>query len=212
MNTGCIRREATHRCGCPKVKMIEKIKENLLRLMDEFQYNHIIGTLEIALHLAKRHNLEEKKVCLAALLHDYAKIFSQEEMVAYIAAHKISLDKIEEKIPSIWHGLIGSYMAKEEFGIDDQEILKAIKIHSTADEGMSVLDKVIYVADYIEPRGEVRSYNRREILLLAEDDLDEATLKAIDLSLEHLIKERKLIHPRSIKARNELIGEGVKRI
>lgn len=185
--------------------MIEKIKENLLRLMDESRYNHIIGTLEIALHLAKRHNLEEEKVCLTALLHDYAKIFSQEEMVAYIAAHKISLDKIEEKIPSIWHGLVGSCIAKEEFRISDQEILRAIQIHSTGDEGMSALGKVIYIADYIEPRGELRSYDRHELLLLAEDDLDEATLKSIDLSLGYLIKEKKLIHPRSIKARNELL-------
>ena len=185
--------------------MIERIKGNLSRLMDRTKYNHILGTLEIALGLAKRHNLKEEKVCLAALLHDYAKIFSQEEMVSYIALNKIPLDRIEKKTFSIWHGPVGVYIAKEEFGISDQEILRAIKIHSTGDEGMSILDKVIYVADYIEPRGEVRSYDRRELLLLAEDDLDEAALKAIDLSLEHLIKEKKLIHPRSIKARNELL-------
>lgn len=185
--------------------MIEKIKENLSKLMDNARYNHILGTLQIALGLAERHNLEEKKVYLAALLHDYAKIFSREEMADYIAIHKIPLDRIEEKTPSIWHGLISAHIAKEEFGISDEEVLRTVKIHSTADEKMSILDKVIYVADYIEPRGEVRSYDRRELLLLAEDDLNEATLKAIDLSLEHLIKEKKLIHPRSIKARNELL-------
>lgn len=185
--------------------MIEKIKENLSKLIDGTRYNHILGTLEIALHLGRRHNLKEEQICLAALFHDYAKIFSQEKMNSYLVIHKIFLDEIEEKIPSIWHGLVGAHIAKEEFGVSDKEVLRAIRIHSTADEEMSILDKIIYVADYIEPRGEIRSYDRRELTLLAEDDLDEATLNVLNLSLDYLIEERKLIHPRSIKARNELL-------
>ncbi|CAH2214173.1 bis(5'-nucleosyl)-tetraphosphatase (symmetrical) YqeK [Tepidibacter aestuarii] len=167
---------------------------------------HSLGVVESAKRLANIYKEDIEKVEVAALLHDCAKCLNKEEVLHLVQKYDILLDDIEKKETELAHGKIGAYLCKEEFSVYDNDILSAITYHTTGKKNMSKLEKIIYLADFIEPN---RNYDGVDKLrnIAYNEGLDEALLMAFDNTIKYVISIRKIIHPRTIEARNFLLGE-----
>lgn len=117
--------------------------------MSEKRFNHVLGVEAAALSLAERYGESKEKASIAALTHDYAKERSDSEFKQVIRDYDYDLDLLNWN-NAIWHGLVGAQFVEKELGITDESILQAIRLHTTGASQMSLLDKIIYVADYIE--------------------------------------------------------------
>lgn len=189
---------------------MEKLNSKVKEKLGEYRYNHSLKVIETALILAKSYDIPKEKIEIAALLHDYAKEFTLEEARELLLEHGVFID--DESIVDIdlIHGELASLIAKTDFGIEDIDILNAIRYHTTGREGMSVLEKIIYLADVTEP---TRDFNNlQQIREMAHIDLDKAVLMAMDSTINHLIRNGSLIHVNTIKARNYIIIEISKRL
>lgn len=170
------------------------------------RFLHTLAVEREAISLAERYNVDPIKASLAGLLHDCAKSFSDEELIRLARSYNIPLSIWDIYSPQILHAPVGSVFAREYFGIKDREILSAIEKHTTGDKEMSTLDKIIFIADYIEYRRDFPGVNYlRQIL---RNDLDTAILFAINLTIEYIMRNKQVIHPRTIETWNSLIKEG----
>ncbi len=167
------------------------------------RYHHTMMVCKMAICLARINNIPTYKVCAAALLHDVAKEFSHEKMLQLIKEGGI-INKLQEIPFSVLHGYAGAEYAKKEMLVSDEEILSAIRCHSTAKAGMTACDKIVYLADMVS---EDRSYKEvTELRTLAMTDLDAGLLKSLELSLHWLRRDNKQISPHTLQAIEELKG------
>lgn len=188
---------------------MDNIKKKLRRMLNDQIYAHSLSTCETALDLAKRFGASEKKVELAALLHDCAKSMSYNELVYNVQKYKIPVDKLELRTESLLHAPVGSKLTSVLFGITAPQILSAIRYHTTAAPKMSDVAKIIYVADFIElARGHKGVVDARKA---AEKDIDRAMLFILRKKIPYLVKKKVLIHPRSVKALNWFLGKEKKK-
>lgn len=179
---------------------IEEINTYLRENLKESRYNHTLGVVKTAKELAKINNISEERAEIAALSHDVAKNLSNEEMLKIIDDNNIILSEVEKKNPNLWHSIIAPIVARERLKIEDEEILDAIRYHTTGKENMSVLTKIIYIADMIEPG---RSFDTlEEIRKATYEDLDKGVYMGLNGSLSFLLKKNLLIDDNTIKARN----------
>ena len=186
---------------------IDLIKLRLKEMLDEEKLEHSVNTSKVARKLAMKYDYDADKAEVAGLLHDCAKDLDYKTLEKMVLEYNIELDEIIQKIPKLLHPLVGAAIAKKEFNIQDPVILKAIKAHSTGAAQMSLLDKIIYLSDKIEP---LRNMNGvEELRKMAEMDLDRAVLMALDMGLLYLISKDLLIHPISIEARNNILSKVV---
>ncbi|ATD55851.1 bis(5'-nucleosyl)-tetraphosphatase (symmetrical) YqeK [Clostridium chauvoei] len=182
---------------------IDKIKEYLKKNLRESRFIHTLGVVETAIKLAEINNVDLKKAEVAALIHDVAKNSTVEEMKNIIKENKIELSYDEEKTPELWHSIVAPIIAREVFNIEEDEILSAVRWHTTGKENMSQLDKIIYLADMIEPNRRFQGVERlRDV---AFRDLEEAVLMALTHTTRYLLDKGFTIDINSIKARNYLI-------
>ena len=179
---------------------MDDIKKKLKEMLTRETYAHSLSTCETALKLAKRFGVSEKKVGLAALLHDCAKSMSYDELIYNVKKYKIPVDKLELKTEALLHAPVGKKLASVLFGIADHQILSAIRYHTTAAPAMFVIAKLVYVADFIElARRHKGVVDAREA---AKKDIDKAMLFILRKKIPYLVKKKVLIHPRSVKALN----------
>lgn len=181
----------------------DEINEKLKSLLQEKRYIHSVGVSETAVRLAKIYGADEEKAKIAGLIHDAAKNLSKDDMLAECEKLGVKLDKIELANMAIVHATMADKYVHREFGIDDKEILSAVRYHTTGKENMTVLEKIIYIADMVEPN---RDYNGVEKLRdLVEKNLDQACIAALAQTILFTIGEGKLIHPNTIFAYNDLL-------
>ena len=135
-------------------------------------------------------------------MHDYGKSFSNERLYR-IAVENNLADDLSLQEPSLLHAPVGAWLLKWELGIEDGEVLEAVKVHTTGAAGMSLLARIVYLADYIEP-GRTHS-GAIEIRELAFSDLERALLGAVNLTIKRVLERGRLMHPGSISFRNSLI-------
>lgn len=175
------------------------LKNNLI----ENRYIHTLGVVDTAIRLAKINRVDEKKAEIAALAHDIAKNKTIYELKEILDKNNIGLSYDEEKNQELWHGIVGPIVAKEVFKIEDEEILSAMRWHTTGKENMSKLDKVIYMADMIEPNRNFPGVDmlRRECFM----DLDNGVLQGLNHTIKYLLNNGVPIDVNSIKARNYLL-------
>jgi predicted HD superfamily hydrolase involved in NAD metabolism len=195
-----------------KIMDISKIQQYLKSLLSPKRYLHSLGVQETAILLAKQHGCPIDKASIAGLIHDCAKGLNKQQLLNYVERFDIILDSVTKKQTELIHAVVGSQFARLEFGIQDQGILDAIRYHTTGRAGMTLLEKIVYLADYIEPNREIPGVD--ELRMVALSNLDKATLMATDRTISHLILSGKLIHHDTISARNSLlcmeeIGTGV---
>jgi predicted HD superfamily hydrolase involved in NAD metabolism len=147
--------------------------------------------------------LDREQVELAAWGHDIARALSHQELLARAQEFGLEVSPTEEEAPILLHGPVGAEILRQEHGIDDPEVLAAARFHSTGRAGMSLLEKVIFVADKIEP-GKVRAKPAlARVRELADRDLDAAILEYLDQMLMVASEENWSLHPQAIAARNE---------
>ena len=174
------------------------------------RYKHSLRVLKTALELGKTYGEKQENIEVAALLHDYAKELTLDEAYKLMKRHGISADKNPIISLDLIHGELASLIAKDEFGIEDIDIINAIKYHTTGRAGMARLEKIIYLADTIEPSRDFE--NLGKIRQTAHVNLDKAVLMAMDSTLEYLIKTGETIDTDTIDARNYIIREINKRL
>lgn len=185
---------------------IKEIIDILSQMISSKRLTHSLGVVESAEKLAKIYNEDINKVQIAAILHDCAKCLSKEEVLHYVEKYGILLDEVEKKEIELSHGIIGAYLAKNIFKISDEYVLSAITYHTTGKEDMSKLDKIIYLADFIEPNRLYPGVDElREIAY--NGDLNKALLMSFDNTIKYVISINKLLHPRTVEARNFLLQE-----
>lgn len=183
-------------------EILEYLKENL----KESRYEHTLGVVKTAKALAKINGVEEEKAELAALIHDSAKNMNINSMKKMLEENFEQIDDIEEKTPQLLHGKVAAIIGKNIMGIEDEEVLSAAAYHTTGKGNMTLLEKIIYIADYIEPN---RVYpGVEELRKLTFEDLDKGVIVGLNNTINYILKQGGLIHPNTIEARNYLIING----
>ena len=180
----------------------EALLAKMETVMPEKRLRHCLGVEKAARELAERFGLDVEKAGLAGLLHDYAKKVSDEEFLALI--DKYQLDPyLKNWGNNVWHGMVGIYKIQEDLGIEDAEILRAIEIHTVGSGTMSELDKVVYVADYIEHNRDFPGVDKaRE---LAQRSLNQAVAYETARTVEHLAHKGMPIYPQTLLTYNAFV-------
>lgn len=181
-------------------KLLGWLKENL----SEKRYIHSLGTAECARDLAKKFGQDEEKAYTAGLLHDCAKCFPNEKLMDIIEKH-LDVEKIELMNYKTLHAPVSAYIAKEEFGVEDSEILSAIRWHTLGKIDMTDFEKIIFLADKVEPRTRDKDYLNEVRSFLNEDDgLNKAMLICYKETIKSLVKRDLKICPVTIDIYNNL--------
>ena len=181
------------------METFKTIQNKLKSTLDAPRYEHTIGVMYTAGCMAMAHNYDIKKAMLAGLLHDCAKCMTHEERLELCKVHAVQVTKSERENKALLHAKAGAVLAKTEYGIEDYEILDAITYHTTGKPNMSLLDKIIYIADYIEP-GRDKASNLELVRSLAYKDLDVCMAQILHDSLEYLNSKGGHIDPTTAKA------------
>jgi len=178
---------------------IEQVKKILKSTLSEKTYCHSLNTMETAMHLCYQYAGDSSVIEIASLLHDCAK------QINSIPPEYLPLLQEFIEYPSVIHAPLGALIAQKQFGIEDERILNAIRYHTTGRGNMTLEEKIVFVADAIEP---YRSYcGIEELRKIAEEDIDEAILTSLMGNVEYLSKQKKAIHPLTIEAINYLMKE-----
>ena len=155
------------------------------KVQDAKRFAHTLGVECTAAALAMKYQADVTDAQIAGLLHDCAKCLTDEKRVSICEKHRIPMTDIERRNPFLLHAKVGEYLAREKYGITNPDILNAIRFHTTGRENMSLLERIVFVADYIEP-GRRQAPNLTEIRQLAFTDLDAAMLKILEDTLSYL--------------------------
>ncbi len=164
---------------------IFSIREKLKASLKPGRYEHSLSVSFTCMALAMRYGYDLDKAELAGLLHDCAKCYDNNSIIAACRNSGMELTEGELQAPSIIHSRLGARMAEEKFGVNDPEILSAIACHTTGKPDMSLLDKILYIADYIEPR-RYKIKDLPAIRRLALEDLDQALFQIMEGTLRYL--------------------------
>lgn len=181
-------------------------KALLRELLDDYRYIHSLGVAESAKELAAIYGYDEDKAYKAGLLHDIMKNATKEYQLQIMEKGGIILSQAEKNNPKLWHAMAGECYLRDEMGITDEELLGAIRYHTTGKAGMNLLEKIVYIADYISKE---RNYPDVDVMrrLSKEVSLEEASLYALRFSIRKFESIGGIIHTDSIDYYNELIIE-----
>ena len=168
-----------------KTADLKKIRKSMEKELDAKRYEHTLGVAYTAAALAMCNDVDPVKAETAGLLHDCAKCFSDDKKISVCRKNNMEINSVESRNPYLLHAKAGYCIAKTKFDIDDQDILNAILNHTTGRPGMSTLEKIIYVADYIEPSRKQAS-NLSEVRKMAFQNLNQALLKILSDILSYL--------------------------
>ena len=164
---------------------------------------HVLGTEQEAIRLAERYGADVEKARVAALLHDCAKRLDMEEQLALCRQYGIQLDALEQQALKLLHAKTGAAIARDVFGVDD-EIYRAIWWHTTGHAGMTLLEKIMYLADYIEPSRDFPGVDK--LRAVCYKDLDEGLLMGLEMTIEEMTSMGNPVHHATIEARDALKG------
>ncbi len=178
---------------------ISDIKRSLEKRQEPERFEHTLGVSYIAAALAMRYGYDIKKAQLAGLLHDCAKHYSDERILQSCEKYNISMTDVERENPFLLHAKLGAFLAMHKYHVEDKEIIGAILVHTTGKPDMNLLDKILYVADYIEP-GRHKAANLTEIRALAFSDLDEALRRILEQTIAYLEENHCAVDDMSYKA------------
>lgn len=185
----------------------ETYRAILREKLDEYRYVHSINVSETSAELARKYGADEKKAYEAGLLHDIMKNADKEETFALFEKYGEKLTELEKKSPKLWHAIAGSVYCKYELEIDDEDVISAIRYHTTGRAGMTELEKVLFTADFISAD---RNYNGvEEMREKAQISLDEAMTEGLRFTIDELCNALKPVHPDTIDAYNDILLKGI---
>lgn len=180
-----------------------EIEKKLKKELKPNRYSHTLAVVDSALKLAKTYHCDTEKVRYAALLHDCAKNYSDTQLLQVAEQYHLDLDEVTKREPQLLHGPVGAEVAKAQYGITDAEILNAIHYHTTGREDMTLIEKIIYLADFIEPGRDYPGVDK--LRKMAFENLDDAMIQALTNTVRYISGIGGLIHVRTVSARNDLI-------
>lgn len=175
-----------------------KTKKTLRKYLDRDRFEHSEGVMYTAAALAMRYGEDLEKAQIAGILHDCAKCIPDNKKLKICEKNHIEITEAEKCSPFLLHAKVGAYIAKEKYDIEDAEILDAIACHTTGKPAMTLLEKIIYISDYIEPMRNKAS-NLEEVRKMAFVDLDETLFKILSDTLVYLEKSSKKMDPMTMQ-------------
>ena len=175
---------------------LEKMKKRVESHLDKERYEHTLGVMYTAGAMAMRYQVDLEKALIAGLLHDCAKGLSSDKKLKLCEKYQLTVSESERKNPGLLHAKLGAYIAKTKYGIDDMEIVDAIAYHTTGRPEMTLLDKIVYIADYIEPNRN-EAPNLDEVRALAFQDMDACLYVILKDSLAYLETKNEVVDPRT---------------
>ncbi len=173
-------------------------------LLDDKRFYHSLRTEEMAVLLAKRYGFADvERVSIAAILHDCAKSLTPEKALEKVQRYGIILDDVAMANPLLWHAIVGAKMVEVELGLRDEGVINAIRVHTTGDSNMSMLDKIVFIADKVEFGREYAGVDYlRE---LAWVDIDKAIMHSVKDTLQWVLYRKLHLHPSSVATWNSVI-------
>lgn len=182
-----------------KTASLKKMRRAMEKELNYKRYEHTLSVAYTAANLAMVHGSDPETALIAGMLHDCAKCISSHKLIAICRKNNIDISEVEMNNPSaLLHAKAGAVLAKEEYGIDDEDILNAIKYHTTGRPNMSSLEKILYIADYIEP-GRKHAPNLKQIRSMAYQDLDKTLFKILEDTLSYLASAEGQIDPMTME-------------
>ena len=201
---GYILREGLYNTGADlKHLSLSQLRPVALSYLKHKRIPHVLGTEQEAIRLAERYGADVEKARRAALLHDCTKKLDMEEQLALCRRYGIQLDELEQKALKLLHSKTGAAIARDVFGVDD-EIYSAIWYHTTGHAGMTKLEKIIYLADYIEPSRDFPGVDK--LRKVCYEDLDRGLLMGLEMTIEEMTSMGNPVHHATIEAREALKG------
>jgi len=181
----------------------EEYEQLIRKRLSDYRFEHSMNVAKAAVYLAEKYGADKGSALAAGLLHDIMKEEERALQIAYIEAGGHILTAEERANPSVLHQMSGAAYCKAELGIEDKEILNAIRFHTTGRAGMTLLEKIIYVADLISAD---RNYPDVEtVRCLAKESLDKTMLYLLKYTISDLVKKEKVIHPDTLNCFNFMI-------
>ena len=169
-----------------KTTDLKKLRKAMEKELHAKRYEHTLSVAYTAASLAMIHDVEPNKALIAGMLHDCAKCLSNKKLISICEKNDLPISETELQNPAaLLHAKVGSFLAKEKYEIEDDDILNAIRYHTTGRPDMSKLEKILYIADYIEP-GRKHASNLPQIRRMAFQDLDGTLFKILEDTLSHL--------------------------
>lgn len=187
------------------MKRIEQIVKDKL---SSKRFRHTLGVMDAAEDLARRYGGDVERSRLAGLLHDITKECGVAEQLRLFEEFDIEVSPLELRSPKLWHAMTGAGYAKHCLGIDDPEILQAVRYHTTGRQNMSLMDKILYLADYIEVNRDFEGVE--EVRALIDQGLDAMMLQAMKQTIQELLDKSAAIHPDTFMCYNQLLLERAK--
>lgn len=181
----------------------KEIEAYLSTHLNKQRFEHSLRVRDTSIDLAEHFNEDTSKARLAGLIHDCAKNMENEGIINILQENGYTIDRMYQKTPNLMHGLAGAIIAENIIGVKDKDILNSIAYHTTGRKKMSLLEKIIYISDYIEP---MRNFpGVEELRITAYVDLDKALLLSFDNTIKYVISREQPLHIDTIEARNYIL-------
>jgi predicted HD superfamily hydrolase involved in NAD metabolism len=182
-------------------ELLGKVKEQ----MTDHRFTHTLGVASTAVALAERYGADKQKAELAGILHDFCKYWDKDRMKELIEQSELIPRDLLSYDKELWHAPVGALVVERDLHIEDAEVLNAIRFHTSGRPGMSLLERILWLADYIEPGRHFPGVE--EIRELADQDLNKALVRALGNTITFLAKQQKRIYPLTVQTYNDLIQE-----
>ena len=177
---------------------LKEAKELARKRLGDKRYRHTLNVEKMAVKLAKRYGADCDQAALAALLHDTAKEMPTADQLALLRAHPDLAGNTENRPTPIWHGVCAAILARTQWGVTDEAVLSAVACHTAGKPGMTLLDKILFMADMTS---EERDFDGvEELRKLEMEDIDKAMYKALDDSMTFVKQNNKPLDPMSAAA------------
>jgi len=182
----------------------QQIIQSVSVQMPERRWIHTQGVMSTAIQLAERYGENPQRAELAAIIHDVAKYWPITDQAAYIKEHSLNKQLLQYN-KELWHAEVGASVAKEQYDVQDVAICDAIRYHTSGRANMTLLEKIVWLADYIEPNRDFPGVD--EARELAEISLERAILFGLDQTILFLIEKGKVVYPVTLEARNSMVQQ-----
>ena len=182
-------------------KFMFSLYDKLQKDLKHKRFIHSVGVAGTAASLAMKYGADVFKAQVAGILHDCAKCYDDDELVSLCKKNDIEVTSFEEEHGFLLHAKYGAFMAKEKYEIEDEDILSAIRWHTTGHENMTLLEKIIYIADYIEPsRNKAHNLDHIRVLAFNSSNIDEVLLPIMKGTIEYLRKDKSSLDTTTLAA------------